>query len=183
MDGAVAKHYAGALADAVFKPNSGLTPQDAVEQMSAVEALFAESKQLTRAMLSPAVQRPRKEAVIARLADELGLHRLIKNFLLVIVSHRRTADLGAMAREFAAVVDERLGWIPAEITSAKELTPEQREEVERALGTKLGKFIRAQYSLDSGLLAGVRARVASKEYDATVRGSLEQMGRRLTATH
>lgn len=183
MTGAVASHYANALADAVFKPNSGLSPKDAVEQFREIERIFSESKVLERALLSPAVKRPRKEAVIVRIADDLGLHRLIKNFLLVIVSHRRTSQLSLMRREFEAVVDERLGWVPAEITSAKELSAQEREEVERALGTKLGKFIRAHYTIDPNLLAGVRARVASKEYDATLRGSLEQLRQRLVATH
>jgi F-type H+-transporting ATPase subunit delta len=183
VNGAIAAHYANALADAVFKPNSGLTPADAVEQFRTAGKMFSESKQLERALLSPAVKKPRKEAVIARIADDLGLHRLIKNFLLVIVSHRRTSDLSAIRREFEAIVDERLGWIPAEITSAKELDTQQREEIERVLGTRLGKFIRAHYAVDPNLLAGVRARVASREYDASLRGSLEQMRRRLLATH
>ena len=182
MDGAVAGHYARALADAVFKPNSGLSPQEAVKQFELVSSLISENKPLERALLSPAVKRPRKEAVVGRLADEMGLHRLIKNLLLVIVSHRRAAEFPAMLREFKAVVDERLGWIPAEITSARELSAQQKEKIERALGTKLGKFIRAEYKVDPGLLAGVRARVASKEYDASVRGSLEQMRRQLVAT-
>jgi len=183
VNGAIATHYANALAEAVFKPNSGLSPEEAVEQFRAIEALFSESKQLERALLSPAVKRPRKEAVIARIADEAGLHRLIKNFLLVVVSHRRTYDLPAIRREFEAVVDQRLGWIPAEITSAKELDAQQKQELERALGIKLGKFIRAHYAVDPELLAGVRARVASREYDATLRGSLEQMRRRLVTVH
>ncbi len=183
MNGAIATHYARALADAVFKPNSGLSPQDAVAQFRSIDSLFSQSKPLERALLSPAVKRPRKDAVIARIADALGLHRLLKNFFLVIVSHRRTADLHAMRREFEAVVDERLGWIPAEITSAKELNAQEKEQIEHALGSKLGKFIRAHYAVDSNLLAGVRARVASREYDATLRGSLEQMRRRLVTAH
>jgi F-type H+-transporting ATPase subunit delta len=139
------------------------------------------SKDLERALLSPAVSKSRKKAVVSRLADDLGLHRLVRNFLLVLVSHRRTFALPAIRQEFQAVVDERLGWIPAEIASAKELSPEQRENIERVLGTKLGKFIRAHYTVDPALLGGVRARVASKEYDATVRGKLESMRQRLVA--
>jgi F-type H+-transporting ATPase subunit delta len=183
VHGAIATHYASALADAVFKPNSGLSPQDAVEQFRTIEQIFSQSKELERALLSPAVKRPRKQAVIARIADELELHRLIKNFALVVVSHRRTAQLPLIRRDFEAIVDERLGWVPAEITSAKDLSAQEKEEIERALGTELGKFIRAQYKLDPSLLAGVRARVASKEYDATLRGGLEQLRRRLMAAH
>jgi F-type H+-transporting ATPase subunit delta len=183
VNGAIATHYANALADAVFKPDSGLSPQDAVQQLRTIDSLFSQSKPLERALLSPAVKRPRKQAVVARLADELGLHRLLKNFLLVLVVHRRTAELSAIRRDFEAVVDERLGWVPAEITSAKELSAQQKKQIEQALGSKLGKFIRAHYAVDPNLLAGVRARVASKEYDATLRGSLEQLRRRLLVAH
>ncbi len=179
MTDALGKHYARALADAVFAPGSGLAPEDAVQQLRDIVALISASKALERAMLSPAVTKTRKAAVLGRLADELHVHRIIRNFLLVVVSHRRTRELPGMQQEFEAAVDERLGWIPAEITSARELTSGQREEIERALGTKLRKFIRAHYKVDPGILAGVRARVASMEYDATLRGKLESMRQRL----
>lgn len=183
MPEALAAHYARALADAVFAENSGLSPEDALKQLQSAESLFSSSKELQRALLSPAVLKTRKRAVISRLADELGIHRLIRNFLLVVVSHRRTWELKAMRQEFELVVDERLGWIPADIASAKELSAEQKQEIERTLGTKLGKFIRAHYHVDPDLLAGVRARVASKEYDATLRGKLESMRQRLASAH
>jgi F-type H+-transporting ATPase subunit delta len=79
------------------------------------------------------------------------------------------------------IVDEKSGWIPAEIASAKELKPEQRQQIEHALGTKLGKFIRAHYKVDPVLLGGVRAHIASREYDASLRGKLESMRQRLLA--
>jgi F-type H+-transporting ATPase subunit delta len=100
---------------------------------------------------------------------------------LVVVSHRRTKDLPGIRQEFAAEVDRRLGWIPADIASAQELSPQQKEELERTLGTKFGKFIRANYRVDPDLLAGIRVRVGSKEYDASLRGKLEGMRQKLTA--
>src|SRR3954468_10334397 len=181
MTGALATHYAKALADAVFAPNSGLSPEEAANQMHSVDSLISDSAQLKRALLSPAVNKRQKSAVVSKLADELGLHRFVRNFLLVIVSHRRVHEISGIRQQFEAVVDERLGWMPADITSAQELSPEQKQEIERALGSKLGKFIRPNYRVDPGLLAGLRARVASKEYDASLRGKLEGMRQRLAA--
>lgn len=183
MSGALATHYAHALADAVFGEKSTIQPGEAVDQLRSAIALIGESKDLQQVLLSPAVKKTRKEAILSRLADEMGLNRTIRNFLLVVVSHRRIGEFKAMQEEFAKVVDERLGWIPADIASARELRQEEKEEIERALGTKLGKFIRAHYQVDPNLLAGVRARVASKEFDATLRGKLEGMRHRLAATH
>jgi len=179
MAGALAGHYAGALADAVFAPNSGLPAETAVTQLRDAETMVSGSKELQLAFDSPAVGKQRKMAVIAKLADMLELHRLVRNFLLVVVTHRRTRDLRDMRQHFEQVVDARLGWVPAEVTSARELGEPQRKEIERVLGSKLGKFIRATYNVDTGLIGGLRARVASREYDASVRGKLESMRQRL----
>ena len=179
MTGALSSHYAEALADAVFSPDSGLSPEDAMNQLQSAATLVHESKDLELVLLSPAVTRSRKNAVVSKLSDQLGLHRLIRNFFLVVVSHRRISELPAMQQDFELAVDRRTGWIPAEIGSAHELSPEQREKIEHILGAKLGKFIRAHYKVDPSLIGGIRAHVASKEYDATVRGKLEGMRRRL----
>jgi len=181
MADVISRHYAGALADAIFAPGSGLVPQEAVEQLKTVTALISGSKELELAMLSPSISKSRKQAVLTRLADELGVHRLIHNFLLVVVSHRRTHSLKEIAANFDLLVDERLGWVPAEISSARELAPGERQEIEKVLGTKLGKFIRARYQVDPALIGGVRARVASREYDATIRGKLDSLRQRLVA--
>jgi F-type H+-transporting ATPase subunit delta len=177
--GALSIHYADALAEAVFKPDSGLKPEDAITQLKLAESVVSSSKELEIALLSPAVSRARKTAIVARLSNELGLHRIIRNFWSVLVKHGRTKQLKAIRQSFEEVVDRRLGWEPAEIISAHELGPNQREAIERTLGTKLGKFIRAHYKVDDTLLAGVRARVAAKEYDATLRGKLESLRQRL----
>ena len=180
MTDALSTHYARAFSDAVFAPGSDLSPQDALAQLRAAESLISGSKELHVALLSPAVNSSRKGAVISRLADDLGLHRLVRNFLVVVVKHRRIYELAAILQSFELIVDERSGWIPAAITSATELTPEQRQEIERALGTKFGRFIRAHYEVDPALIGGVRAHVASREYDASIRSRLESMRQRLT---
>lgn len=182
MIDSLSTHYSRALADAVFAPGSGLSPPDALVQLRTAESLISDSKELHLALLSPAVNNSRKAAVISRLADDLGLHRLIRNFLVVVVKHRRIYELSAILQSFELIVDERSGWIPADITSARELTSEQRQEIERTLGTKFGKFIRAHYKVDPALIGGVRAHIASREYDASLRGRLESMRQRLTAS-
>jgi F-type H+-transporting ATPase subunit delta len=179
MIDALAGHYAEALAAAVFTQDSGLTPEEASQQLKSSIDLLRESKDLERVLLSPAVNKTRKQAVVGKLADMLGLHRLIKNFLLVVVSHRRTRELSSIQKSFDLIVDERTGWLPADITSAHELSGEQRNHIERALGTKLGKFIRGHYRVDPAVIGGIRAHVGSVEYDATVRGKLESMRSRL----
>lgn len=182
MRDALATHYAQALVDALFAPGADISPEQAVGQLRAVEAAVSTSQDLQMALASPAVAKPRKMAIMSELADKLGLSRLLRNFLLVATKHRRTNELGGIRAEFERLVDARLGWVPAEIASAQELTAEQRGRIERTLGDRLKKRIRAHYGVDPALLGGVRVRVASREYDATLRGKLENMRRELAGS-
>ena len=179
MNGALASHYARALADAVLAPGTALSGEVAVNQFRDVESLVSGSQELERALLSPAVPKREKQAILVKIAGELSLHPLLANFLQVLVSHRRVKEIASIRQEFEAVIDERMGWVPAEITSATELDRRQKESIERVLASKTGKQIRAHYKVDPGVLAGVRALVGSKEYDATLSGRLGSMRQRL----
>jgi F-type H+-transporting ATPase subunit delta len=99
---------------------------------------------------------------------------------MVIVEHLRTGELDRIQSSFEEAVDERQGFVRAEITSAYELTETQRQELLHALGTKAGKFIRPVYKIDKNILGGVIARLGSKEYDGSLTGRLAAMRRRLT---
>lgn len=182
MRDALATHYAQALADSILTPVSGISPERAVEQFREAEMTISGSADLQTALASPAVKKSRKIAIMSELAGKLGLDRLLRNFLLVVTSHRRTDELPQIRAEFERLVDERLGWIPAEIASAQELTGEQRSQIERSLGDRLNKRIRPHYQVDRALLGGVRIRVASREYDASLRGKLEAMRRELVGS-
>jgi F-type H+-transporting ATPase subunit delta len=183
MPGALAVHYAEALAESVFRPDSGLTPPDALSQLHMAETVLSGSKPLEHALNSPGVSKARRRAVVEKLASQMAFHRLLRNFLVVVVSHRRTHQLPAIRRAFEAAVDQRLGFAPAQIASAKELSADQKQQIEQALSAKLGKSLRAAYVVDPALLGGVRARVASREYDASVKGKLESMRERLAFRH
>jgi F-type H+-transporting ATPase subunit delta len=181
MNAALASHYACALADAVLSFDSDLEAPQAVKQLRSAESVLSSSQELQLILLSPAVGRDRKLALVHQLAGELGLHRTICNFILLVVVHRRTGELKRIILHFEEIVDERLGLLPAEICSGRELGPEEREKIEHALKNRLGRDIKARYKVDSSLLGGVKAFVDSKEYDATIRGRLERLRTQLLA--
>ena len=86
---AVATRYANALADVVTVGSSALRPQDAAAELRSFQATMAESPELQNALETPAVPVGRKRAVVLRIGDLLKLSRISKNFLLVLIDHRR----------------------------------------------------------------------------------------------
>jgi F-type H+-transporting ATPase subunit delta len=180
MRDALSDHYAQALADAVFTQGAGLAPEQAIKQLNAAADLLHSSDELKLILMSPAVPRKKKTQIVGQLLEEQGVHRLIRNFLMVIVEHRRIGELPRIQSSFEEAIDKRQGFMRAEIVSAYELTDVQRQELLHALGTKAGKFIRPVYKVDRNILGGVIARLGSKEYDGSLTGRLEAMRRRLT---
>ena len=104
MSLAVANRYARALSDAVMAPGSGLEPQLAVETLRDFAASLASSAELRTILTSPAVAVSRKRAVVSGLGDAMGVHKLLRNFFLVVVDHGRMAAIPQIAGAFEAAV-------------------------------------------------------------------------------
>jgi F-type H+-transporting ATPase subunit delta len=111
----------------------------------------------------------------------LELSGIARNFLFVLVDHRRIASLSEIIHSFELVVDERLGFARAEVSAASELAEGQRTALRTELERLTGKRIRARFAVDGALIGGVVARIGSTVYDGSVRGQLDSLERRLSA--
>jgi len=178
---AVAARYANAFADVITARTSGVTPEIALAEVRAFEGLMRSSAELSNALTTPAVAPPRKRAVVGKLAERLGLSRLSRNFLFVLLDHRRIASLGQIIQTLEQVLDERMGFARVEIAAARELSDDQRRAIELQLARITGRRIRMQFSVDESLIGGAIARVGSTIYDGSVRGQLHTLARRMAA--
>lgn len=178
---AVASRYANALAEVVTSPQSPLLPQQALEELRSFQATLGESHPLREALATPAVPSSRKKAVVGRIVEMLGLSRVTRNFLFVLVDHRRVASLADIIHALELALDERLGFARAEIAAPVELTGPQRAALQSQFERITGKRIRPKFSIDPSLVGGVVARIGSTIYDGSVRGRLQSLERRLSA--
>ncbi|MDP8980971.1 MAG: ATP synthase F1 subunit delta [Acidobacteriota bacterium] len=180
MVSVVAARYARALADVILDGRGRIEPGAAVEQLRSVERMFAESEDLRQAMLTPAIQASRKRAVMATLAGQLGVANEIKNFLFVLIDHRRIGMISEMREAFELEIDQRMGVARTQVTSAEKLGDGERSALESELVRLTGKQVRVQYAVDPELLGGAVARVGSVVYDGSLRGQLGRLRRQLT---
>ena len=181
MSLAVASHYARALVELVAGPGAPVSGELAVAQLRAFEGLVNESAALRNVLLSPAVSAARKRSAVAKLGEQLGIAPLMRNFLFVIIDHRRVNLLRQIREALETLLDERMGMVRAEITSAHPLPETQRASVEASLARLTGKRIRGQYSVDDSLIGGLTAKIGSRIYDGSVQGQLSGLRRRLAS--
>lgn len=156
----------------VTETGSGIDAETATEQLRQVAALIATSSDLKSALLSPAVSPSRKRAVVAKL---INVHPKIRNFIYVVIDHRRVHEIPSIVEAFEFLIDEHLGFVRADVSSASALTSAQQTSLQAQLTRMAGKEAKVKFKTDPALVAGVIARIGSTVYDGSVRGQLERL--------
>lgn len=174
MLSAVASRYAKAFVDVATGSNSKSDPTGILAQLRSVAQVIADSHELRTVLLSPAVAPSRKRDIVQKLLGA-SLEKQSLNFLYVVIDHRRVADFPAIVDAFEVLLDERLGFVRADVLSAKELDAAQQSGLETEISRMAGKKAKLKFSTDPALIAGVVARIGSTVYDGSVRGQLDTL--------
>lgn len=179
MSLAVASRYSRALAEVVFAPRCKTSPEQVISELDAILAAMAASPDLVRILRSPSVSLNQKRGLLEKLSAQMGGSEVTANLLKVVSDHGRITILKEIKRSFESVVDERHGVARAEITTAQAMAPEQKIQLEAALGRLSGKSILATYHQDDAIIGGAVAKIGTLIYDGSVRGQLATLRRKL----
>ena len=169
----VASTYARAFADVVL--DDRLDADRSVAELRAVAGLLDESQPLRRIWENPAVPADQKRGLLDVIVQRDGISNHVRNFVAVLIDHRRTHFLGPIISQLEKELDARRGFADAEITSAHPMGDPEKREFESQIGRLTGKKVRAHYSQDASLLGGAIVRLGSTIYDGSVRGQLERI--------
>jgi F-type H+-transporting ATPase subunit delta len=172
MHSALARRYAKALTEVVAPPGK---PADtsALQQLRALQA--AVNDEFRKVMLSPSVSPSRKRAVIEKLLWPIITQRAVRNFLFVVINHRRVAEFPAIVEAFEELLDERMGYVRADVTTAKELDAGEQSRLVSEISSVSGKQAKVRFSTNPVLVAGAVARIGATVYDGSVRGQLDKL--------
>ena len=177
MTRAIANRYVTALADVVLEPESGLTPEETLGQLFHFADLLQESPDLAEVLRSPAIPFDDKRALLATVFERGGVPVLIRNFLYIVVEHRRTAEFDLIVAGFRAWLNEHRNRVEVIVHTATEIGADQEAAIEDRFREITGKDVRASFTVDPGLLGGSVARVGSTLYDGSLRSTLGALTR------
>jgi F-type H+-transporting ATPase subunit delta len=176
LNEAVARRYASALADVALEQ---IKADQVKSDFGTFVDTFYSSGDLRNLLETPAVGPELKRKVIEKLAEKMALDPAVRNFIYLIVDHRRTELLREIQQAFSEELNARLGIAEAKVTSAQALSAEEKQQMTAALARKTGKKIEAQFQEDRSLLGGAVVRVGSTVYDGSVREQLNRLREQL----
>jgi F-type H+-transporting ATPase subunit delta len=135
------------------------------------------SPEVAAVLTNPTIAAEERMTLVSNLFD-----RETTNLAKLIIESDRVREIGAIEDEFGRLADEAGGRVRATVTTAVELTPEDRDRVEDELSTRLGKKVRLEVVVDAAILGGLKLQYGDHLVDASVATRLQQLRRRLAAS-
>ena len=158
-------------------------------EQNAAESINTDLQQLREALesdptfghflRSPSISDDERLGVLKRAAS--GAPQLLNNFLGVLGNHGRLGILPEVAAAYDELLGEQLGKIEVDVTVARQLSPDQLEEVRRKVSAALKKDAVVHQYVDESIVGGLILRVQDQLIDASVRSQLRAMREQLMA--
>ena len=163
-------------AQALFELADADKSVPAVESdIKSLKAARAESLDLRRMIASPAFSAEDKGRALAAIAEAAGYSPLTKKFLGLLAANGRVSGLPAVITAFEALAAARRGAVAAEVTTAIALTADQAKGVSAALRQALGQEPELTTRVDPAILGGLKVRVGSRLFDASLKSKLDSL--------
>jgi|SRR6266849_13822 F-type H+-transporting ATPase subunit delta len=169
----VTSTYARALVDVVFEQR--LDPGKTLQEAQSLAQLVASSRELRDVWEAPSIPAEQKRALLDAIVAREGISRPVRNFMAVLMDHRRIKFLQPIVTEFEQELNRRMGFVEAQIVSARELGAPERSRLEAQVEKLTGQKVRARYAQDGSILGGAIVRVGSTIYDGSVQGQLDRI--------
>ncbi len=101
-------------------------------------------------------------------------------FMEVLLKNGRMHLVGEVVNSFRRMDDEKAGRVRVKVKTAKALSEEERTAIETGLGAREGRSVVLEVKEDGSLMAGLEVRVGDVVYDASAKGRLARLLRRLS---
>lgn len=168
----VGARYAQALFDLASEQNQ-LAAVEA--DLKSLKAMIADSHDLRVLLASPAFGSDDKGRGLLAVASAAQLTATTRKFLGLLAANGRASALASVITGFEALSAKARGAVAAEVVTAVPLTGAQAKGVAAALRQALGRDPEISTRVDPAILGGIRVKVGSRLFDASLKSKLDQM--------
>jgi F-type H+-transporting ATPase subunit delta len=125
-----------------------------------------------RDALSGAAVPAEKKRDVLREIFGASITPAVLSIVQLVVENGHVDELGEVAAVYAALVEDKLGIVPAEVVTAVPLTDALRASISEKLSSSLGKRVELRERVDDSILGGIVINVAGRVLDGSLRKQL-----------
>jgi len=151
--------------------------QEWADEFGFLSALMRDER-MQRAVSNPRAKRDALAAAFLGLCEG-RLSQEGENLVRLLIRNQRLGLVGSIADLFEEYRSEDEGYVDVSVSSAFELSEDELKSLTATLEQNLGKQARLNVTVDENLIGGVYIRAGDRVIDASVRGQLERLAKRL----
>lgn len=143
--------------------------------LKSLKAMLADSRDLRVLLASPAFSSEDKAKGLSAVAAKAKLDSTTQKFLGLLSANGRASELASVISAFEVLSADARGVIAADVVSALPLSAAQAKGVAAALRQALGKDPEITTRVDPSILGGIKVKVGSRLFDASLRSKLDSL--------
>lgn len=172
----IAQRYAKSLFDLAQQSN---TIETVEQQLSNINALFKQHKNLVKAIRSPVCSKERMRHLIQLISAEFLAHEnsqsVIYNFLNILVKNGRLAIFSDIYKAFQKILLELRKQLKVEVISASQLSDSEKNQLCSTLKEFVNKNILLTTRIDKSIIGGFIVNFDSYQIDESISTKLQSL--------
>ena len=161
----ISERYASALYDLAAEKK---IVDSVLKDLELLQKCIQESEDLKLLVKSPLITSSDKLNVFERILSKQKEDNLTKTFLKVTSSNKRFAKLSSIISQFMNINFKKRGNVLADVTSANELSDDQKNVIKDQLKSILGGKLFLNFNVDKKILGGLIVKIGSKMIDSSL---------------
>ena len=116
---------------------------------------------------------------LSKISEQYKINELLTKFLSFLISKRRFFYVDKILKSFVETCSVKRGELKAELTSAKDLTENEINNIKEELTKNFSSKIKLNYKHDASLIGGLIVQVGSTMVDTSIKNKLQQIENRM----
>jgi F-type H+-transporting ATPase subunit delta len=167
---------AGRYAAALFELASETGKAEAVSaDLQRFGAIIEESADLRRLVGSPVFTAEQQQAAVGAILDKAGIGGIAANFIRLVAQKRRLFVLTSMMRAYEALLAEKRGVVPAEVTVAEQMPDQLLADLKATLAKTAGKDVSLAVKINPDIIGGMVVKLGHRMFDASLKTKLNAL--------
>ena len=170
--GMIARRYAKALVNLAENEkdldNTG-------KHLNSITEVYKENLELRQVLSDTKVSSGIKLEILKDVLIKIKVSRLVDTFSRYLLAKRRIDFLPDIERAFNLLLQEKLGRIEANVTTASELPKDTVKKLVDAISSYSGKEIEVNVTIDPSIIGGIVTRIGSTVIDGSIQTYLNQI--------
>ena len=168
----ISERYASALYDLAAEKK---IVDPILEDLTFLQKCILENKDLKLLVKSPLITSSDKLNIFEKILSKKKADVLTNTFLKVISSNKRFAKLSSIISQFMNINSQKRGNVLADVTSADELSDNQKNVIKDQLKSILGEKLFLNFNVDKKILGGLIVKIGSKMIDSSLASKINKL--------